>query len=626
VFENKTISPPPNPKVKGLFFNNRMTEESNVFFQPKLTIGAPDDAFEMEADAVADKAMQMSDGDQIKTKISPVDLQRKCSHCEEEEKVRRKDNGNNSGGSEAPDIVNHAIRSSGQSLDNGTQSFMESRFGYNFSNVKIHTDALATKSAQSINALAYTSGNNIIFNEGQYSPGTERGKKLLAHELTHVVQQSPLIQSSYIQRESIYEDVAHVDPGHAGGVYTGAVDRYEYNDQSAYNARIANSRTNTIGQSRVRVSFDSNRCVLEVPVNMQFVNHAAGINTTCGDISGVNTDPVRPVSSTVFTDAVTRIMRVLPEGLNNWFKIRIGNPSAMPACASTEIPITVNVAQVAANPDYTIVITANNGRSHVTGDQTRMVMCGTDVSDEDTIIHEGGHFILGHGDEYHESSAVRPSSRERLGEYSRMAQDAPGRLQEFYRRHFNFAVEFMNSAFPNCQATLVRGSQGGAIEYTPNLSLGVLTTPETPAFYASLGLQFGIPLTQMRRLSLALGPNFTYLGGITPSNRYNLSALMMGFRAGLSYRSGSVSVLGSSLGLSAGIHGEAGGLINFAANAGALPAGRLTPYAEGGGHVGISLDSQLSMGLEGAGGVITPGEGNPDITFYRVGFRFAVSF
>src|SRR5690606_20271324 len=79
--------------------------------------------------------------------------------------------------------------------------FMENRFGYDFSHVKIHDDTVAAKSAQSINALAYTSGNNIVFNHGQYSPETNSGRKLLAHELTHVVQQGNGSQDQ-LQRSS----------------------------------------------------------------------------------------------------------------------------------------------------------------------------------------------------------------------------------------------------------------------------------------------------------------------------------------------------------------------------------------------------------------------------------------
>jgi len=81
------------------------------------------------------------------------------------------------------------LNSSGQALPDEVRSFYEPRLGYDFRNVKVHNDAVAAKSAQSINALAYTSGNNIIFNEGEYAPDAYDGKELLAHELTHVVQQ-----------------------------------------------------------------------------------------------------------------------------------------------------------------------------------------------------------------------------------------------------------------------------------------------------------------------------------------------------------------------------------------------------------------------------------------------------
>jgi len=67
----------------------------------------------------------------------------------------------------------------------------------------VHTDSVAAKSAQSINALAYTSGNDIVFNEGQYSPNTYNGKKLLAHELTHTIQQNDSIKKQAIQKQDL---------------------------------------------------------------------------------------------------------------------------------------------------------------------------------------------------------------------------------------------------------------------------------------------------------------------------------------------------------------------------------------------------------------------------------------
>jgi hypothetical protein len=85
--------------------------------------------------------------------------------------------------------VQEVLSSSGQPLDADTQNFMGARFGHDFGQVRVHTDEKAAESAQSVNALAYTVGQDVVFGQGQYTPGTSEGKKLLAHELTHVVQQ-----------------------------------------------------------------------------------------------------------------------------------------------------------------------------------------------------------------------------------------------------------------------------------------------------------------------------------------------------------------------------------------------------------------------------------------------------
>lgn len=127
-------------------------------------------------------------------------LQRKCAcggsagvngECEECAKkrlsLRRKESG--AGPAVAPPIVHDVLRSPGQSLDGKTFSFMASRFGHDFSRVRVHTDARAAESARSVNALAYTVGSSVVFGAGQYAPHTLAGQRLLAHELAHVVQQ-----------------------------------------------------------------------------------------------------------------------------------------------------------------------------------------------------------------------------------------------------------------------------------------------------------------------------------------------------------------------------------------------------------------------------------------------------
>ena len=189
---------PPQQKAdkKGSFYQTQI--------QCKLTVGAPDDPLEKEADDMADKVMRMEMPSPISFSSAKNSVNRKCAHCEEEEsQLQKKDNG---GGavSTAPAIVNNVLNSSdGRSLDADTRSFMESRFNYDFGHVRIHDNDIAANSAESINALAYTSGNNIVFNSGQYGTTTSAGKRLLAHELTHVVQQKG---STLLRRKLTHEE------------------------------------------------------------------------------------------------------------------------------------------------------------------------------------------------------------------------------------------------------------------------------------------------------------------------------------------------------------------------------------------------------------------------------------
>jgi hypothetical protein len=91
--------------------------------------------------------------------------------------------------SEAPAAVHDVLRTPGAPLDENTRAFMEPRFGHDFSHVRVHTDAKSAESARAVNALAYTVGNDVVFDADRYSSGTKSGYRLLAHELTHVVQQ-----------------------------------------------------------------------------------------------------------------------------------------------------------------------------------------------------------------------------------------------------------------------------------------------------------------------------------------------------------------------------------------------------------------------------------------------------
>ena len=91
---------------------------------------------------------------------------------------------------DVPRIVQEVMLSSGQPLDTTTQGFFEPRFGHDFGRVRLHTDAKATESARAINALAYAVDNHVVVRADKFAPGTTAGRRLLAHELAHVMQQS----------------------------------------------------------------------------------------------------------------------------------------------------------------------------------------------------------------------------------------------------------------------------------------------------------------------------------------------------------------------------------------------------------------------------------------------------
>lgn len=116
-------------------------------------------------------------------------LQHSCSDCRKKHQFLQRRAVRQAGPEIAPPIVHEVLRSPGQSLDAETRGFMEPRFSHDFSGVRIHTDGGAAQSAKDVNALAYSIGQDIVFNAGQYRPNTLEGKRLLAHELTHVIQQ-----------------------------------------------------------------------------------------------------------------------------------------------------------------------------------------------------------------------------------------------------------------------------------------------------------------------------------------------------------------------------------------------------------------------------------------------------
>ncbi len=108
-----------------------------------------------------------------------------------------------------PSIVHEVLRSEGRPLEASTRGVMEQRFGHDFSRVRVHDDSHAAASARAVDARAYTAGSQIVFGEGQYAPGKGAGQHLLAHELTHVVQQKSPAQPRLMRAPADPADKAH---------------------------------------------------------------------------------------------------------------------------------------------------------------------------------------------------------------------------------------------------------------------------------------------------------------------------------------------------------------------------------------------------------------------------------
>ena len=116
-------------------------------------------------------------------------LSAECEECGKQQLTLQSRAASEAERTEVPPIVHDVLHSPGDPLDPTTRTFMESRFGHDFGRVRVHTDARAAESAREVDALAYTVGRDVVFAAGQFAPGTASGKRLLAHELTHVAQQ-----------------------------------------------------------------------------------------------------------------------------------------------------------------------------------------------------------------------------------------------------------------------------------------------------------------------------------------------------------------------------------------------------------------------------------------------------
>jgi len=156
------------------------------FLQRKLSVGAIDDPLEREADRVAEQVLTTSTHSAV-SRATP--------------RIQRFSGLPGPQGMTAPASVDRTLASPGRPLDAPLRQDMESRFGHDFSHVRVHSDNAAEQSARDVNANAYTIGHDVVFGAGQFMPGTHHGRRLIAHELTHVVQSTAAASGTIRRKE-----------------------------------------------------------------------------------------------------------------------------------------------------------------------------------------------------------------------------------------------------------------------------------------------------------------------------------------------------------------------------------------------------------------------------------------
>jgi hypothetical protein len=252
----------PGPTGKCTACRRRSVQaQSGTRNDTRLSVSKPNDRSEREAVQIAERVIRMPNGPARPEMLLQAGRQRQPS-----------DN-DSIGVNEVPSIVQETLSSPGQPLDPTTRGFMESRLGYDFSQVRVHINARAAESAQAVNAHAYTVGRDIVFDAGQFMPHRRSGQALLAHELTHVVQQSTFSDRAapapaWRAEGEAQENSQFVLAGQAGQVYEtspfGQVQRQEKGKKKVSGGTELVRGVETKGEEvKNKFSFDAN---VKIPV------------------------------------------------------------------------------------------------------------------------------------------------------------------------------------------------------------------------------------------------------------------------------------------------------------------------------------------------------------------------
>jgi hypothetical protein len=559
--------------------------------QMKARIGPVDDPAEREADRIADAIVEGRPTGAIGGS-QPDTLWRKCAACaaEEEQALRRKETGSGAGpvpGSLPVARAATAISRGGVPLPAGERAYFEPRFGRDLSDVRIHTDEAAASASSGINARAFTLGSDIAFARGEYAPGHREGRRLIAHELAHVMQRLPFIarqpapfhtrrfQDKSGGGSTDFIETVQVAPVPGTGGYVGSVDRSEVVPGAA-------AGQPPVSTGRVRnIRFDPG-CFITVPFGIQFQQQAAAAAPICQQPPSAT--PVPPLPAAQFQALQTSYIAALNAGLHGWYAVRVEGCNQ--PCAGKPIPIHIEAQAVTNNPDTVVNVVNRAGR----GDAA--TICAGSFN-PGFAAHEGGHQTLGAGDEYQEQNPTILAAMPQWGRPERVRTDLTqmgsqyGRFSLFNERHFRFAQVFLEAVYRGQGCTVsLEALRGSPADFRVDIGEGGASTNLGGGLSVTAFIGAGIPLERQRRLSFLLGGQGQLL---KPADR---TALLIGVRAGFEAQTSP-----GRFGLTANIF-AAGGAFHQLESSPSLgqpgAAARTSPYGEVG--VGIGVHTNLESG------------------------------
>ncbi|HEV2777784.1 MAG TPA: DUF4157 domain-containing protein [Actinophytocola sp.] len=595
-----------------------------------------------------------------------------CEH-DEQRPVRRSATG--PAPATAPPLVHDVLRSPGSPLDAGTRAHLEPLFGHDFSRVRVHSDARAAASARAVHARAYTVGESIVLADGAPTPGSAAGRRLLAHELAHVVQQSaagttvaapsltvgattdpaeheadlaadavtsgrpyratvrlaraPLRRQAYTPAEGTSVIVDTIEPGTfrpQGMVFDARMRREHYRTQAEATRAQAGGTVPIMDTGWARIRYDALTRELTLPVS---VNVRGAVPA---DINPTYLNRPQPIPPTVDPQLVQRVadeyVRACNTTLNGWYEVVFENGTG--ACSGPPVPIRVQVTKTSATPDFTIVVSNLDGRSFVQpGTSPGTVMLFSAGLGTRTLAHEGTHMVLGHPDEYREDDpALLQGSPQQTGierhrydwSLSGPHRDYPRWIQ-LHQRHFSFVPVFLRAVManlgqPRCRPVLREVRRPVVPEFRVPLTIGYASYGGG-ALHAGTGFEVGLDLNRRRDWMLFLGAHAHLM---VPMSQQ--MAFLAGARMGLEYRTRPVRG-----GAYFGGFGEFGAATEFQSFGATPPPRPLAPFVGAGTQLGYSSGPMggalLNVGAEAGVGMRVDQEA---LRWYRIGLSMGLSF